>query len=52
MAKQSGFLIGTERAAVDNCGCSTLDCGPGGPDSSPEFVPIFYRARSTAQGLL
>ena len=33
---------------------TTLDCGtvdPEVPGSSPEWVPIFYEARSTAQGL-
>ena len=28
-----------------------LDCGLGGPCSSPEWVTIFYEALSTAQGL-
>ena len=30
---------------------TTLDCDPEVPGSSPEWVPIFYEARSTAQGL-
>ena len=30
---------------------TNLDSGPEVPGSSPEWVPIFYEARSTAQGL-
>ena len=30
---------------------TTLDSDPEVPGSSPEWVPIFYEARSTAQGL-